>query len=78
MMLDYNLMAITRMEYEERIRQIEMLQRMREGRPAPRNSAMRRALFGLGSALVTLGGRLKAQYEPMPQSPTMAAGSHAR
>lgn len=71
-MLDVNMMSIARMEYEERIRKIEMERRVR----TPKSGPVRHALFSLGNALVNVGGRMKAQYEPM--TPTMTASGHAR
>lgn len=72
-MLDYNMMSVAKMEYEERIQKMALERRM----PTTKTGPVRRALFGLGDVLVNVGGRLKAQYEPM-QPPTMTAGGHAR
>lgn len=72
-MLDYNMMINARNEHEERVRRLQREYAAGISMPGP----VQRGLFGLGTLLVNAGSRLKEEYRPV-QSPTMAAGGHAR
>lgn len=65
-MIDYNFLAMTRSEYEERIRKVEMelLARQAQGQQP---GALSRLLFSVGEWLEAAGARMKTQYEPTPQ-----------
>ena len=73
-MLDYNFLVMTRSEYEERIRkvEVELLARQYE---AVQPSVTDRLLYRVGAWLETTGARLKAHHQPLPMQQSYHSGT---
>jgi hypothetical protein len=76
-MFDYGYVVMARLDYEERVRKVEMMlqaQRQQQGRQP---GLVSRMLYSVGEWLETAGSRLKAQHQPIPIRQTYSNGRTA-